>query len=78
MGKRQLARGNLRHGQIPMYIGADATRKGMLAPSDRPSKQVTASGLVTNDYLLELVREAGSVNGAVPTHVGMRERSVHE
>ena len=29
MGKRQLARGNVQHGQIPMYIGTHATQNGM-------------------------------------------------
>ena len=29
MGQRQLARGNVGHGQIPMYIGTHATQYGM-------------------------------------------------
>ena len=32
MGKRRLARGNIRHGQIPMYIGIHATPNGMHPP----------------------------------------------
>ena len=33
MGKRQLARGNVQHGQIPMYIGTHATPNGMHLPN---------------------------------------------
>ncbi len=29
MGKRQFARGNVQHGQIPMYIGTHAPPNGM-------------------------------------------------